>query len=78
MIQIVSRRNAPAQTSFVPGQKLAAADLNDFATQSIVVGTPTNGMMGDGSINATAIYVNGVAVGSGGGSIWDGGATVWD
>jgi hypothetical protein len=81
MIQMLSPRNMPAQTSFVPGQTLTAAELNNFQTQSIVVGSPSSGGAIAGAVNAQALYVNGVLVGAGGGggnSIWDGGATVWD
>jgi hypothetical protein len=37
------------------------------ASSGLVVGSPTGGAQGSGTINASAIYVNGVAVGSGGG-----------
>lgn len=42
--------------------------------QGLVVGAATGGDQGVGSINANAIYVNGVAVGTGGGGVTDHGA----
>jgi hypothetical protein len=73
-MQTPSRRNMPAQTSFVPGQTLTAAELNNFETQSIVVGTPTAGGAIAGAVNAQALYVNGTAVNPGGTSGTPGGA----
>jgi hypothetical protein len=64
MAQIRSPRSAPAQTNFAPGQPLTAAELNDFVTQSIVVGA--NSSMGAGTVNATGLYVGGVAITPGG------------
>jgi hypothetical protein len=58
------RRNTPVQTStgsFAPGQTLTAAELNNFETQSVVVGAPAGGTIA-GALNAEGVYVNGVPV----------------
>lgn len=39
-----------------------------IGTNGVLIGTPTGGAQGAGTINATNLYVNGVAVGGGGGS----------
>lgn len=43
------------------------------ADGSVVIGAPTGGSMGSGTINATNLYVNGVAVSTGGGGSFTGG-----
>jgi hypothetical protein len=62
---------APSGAAGAPSfRALASADLPAALTPtSIVVGSPTGGNEGPGSINAAAIYVNGDPVGIGNGSV---------
>lgn len=65
---------ASLDAASLSGSNTFAGTTNTFSG-AIVVGTPTGGGEGNGTINAQAMYINGVAVGTGAGSVTSVGVT---